>query len=147
VTASLAPSSASTHTGSPIAARLSALRAHMAQRGWQAVLLPSSDPHLSEYLPERWQGRAHFSGFTGSSGTLLVAADRAALFTDSRYWTQAEAQIAGSGIQLEKMATGASTNYIDWIAQQLQPGQVLAVDGGFDAMGVGLPTLRRNASA
>ena len=54
----------------------------MAQQNWQAVLVPSSDPHLSEYLPERWQGRVWLSGFTGSSGTLLVSATQAALFTD-----------------------------------------------------------------
>ena len=68
----------------------------MAQQNWQAVLVPSSDPHLSEYLPERWQGRVWLSGFTGSSGTLLVSATQAALFTDSRYWEQAEAELAGS---------------------------------------------------
>ena len=122
MTASLAPSSASTHTGSPIAARLSALRAHMAQRGWQAVLLPSSDPHLSEYLPERWQGRAHFSGFTGSSGTLLVAADRAALFTDSRYWTQAEAELGGTGVNLVKLDGALVPACAQWL-------QALGLDG------------------
>jgi len=81
-----------------VPARLSALRAHMNQRAWQAVLVPSSDPHLSEYLPEHWQGREWLSGFTGSSGTLLVSAHAAALFTDSRYWEQAEAELAGTGI-------------------------------------------------
>lgn len=87
----------------------------MAQRGWQAVLLPSSDPHLSEYLPERWQGRVHFSGFTGSSGTLLVAADRAALFTDSRYWTQAETELAGTGVDLVKLDGAPTPAYTAWL--------------------------------
>jgi Xaa-Pro aminopeptidase len=109
--------------------RLERLRDAMNAQGLHAVLVPSSDPHLSEYLPERWQGRQWLSGFTGSVGSLVVTPDRAALFADSRYWAQAEAQIAGSGIQLERMNSGASTQYIDWIAQQLQPGQVVAVDG------------------
>jgi Xaa-Pro aminopeptidase len=100
---------------SAIPAQLAVLRAHMSRQGWDAVLLPSSDPHLSEYLPERWQGRAHFSGFTGSSGTLLVAADKAALFTDSRYWTQAEAELAGSGIDLVKLDGPPLPAYMEWL--------------------------------
>lgn len=112
-----APTDTSTHAAlaSPIPARLSTLRAHMAAQGWQAVLLPSSDPHLSEYLPERWQGRAHFSGFTGSSGNLLVAADRAAVFTDSRYWTQAEAELAGSGVDLVKLDGAFNPACVEWL--------------------------------
>ena len=123
--------------------RIDRLRDAMTAQGAHAVFVPSSDPHLSEYLPDRWQGRQYLSGFTGSVGSLVVTQDRAALFADSRYWTQAEAQIAGSGIQLEKMATGASTNYIDWIAQQLQPGQVLAVDG--QVLGLSLANTLRTA--
>lgn len=109
--------------------RIERLRDALTAAGAHAVLVPSADPHLSEYLPGRWQGREWLSGFTGSVGSLVVTRDRAALFADSRYWAQAEAQLAGSGIQLEKMASGASTIYIDWIANQLQPGEVLAVDG------------------
>lgn len=100
---------------SPIQARLAALRAHMAKQGWHAVLLPSSDPHLSEYLPERWQGRAHFSGFTGSSGTLLVSAECAAVFTDSRYWTQAEAELAGTGVDLVKLDGAFNPACVEWL--------------------------------
>ena len=84
----------------------------MAQQNWQAVLVPSSDPHLSEYLPERWQGRVWLSGFTGSSGTLLVSATQAALFTDSRYWEQAEAELAGSGVALVKLEGAATPAYV-----------------------------------
>lgn len=109
--------------------RIERLRDALAAHGVHALLVPSSDPHLSEYLPERWQGRQWASGFTGSVGSLVVTRDGAALFADSRYWAQAEAQLAGSGIALEKINSGASTQYIDWIAQALQPGQVLAVDG------------------
>ena len=117
-----------------IPARLQALRDHMATRGWDAVLLPSSDPHLSEYLPERWQGRAHFSGFTGSSGTLLVSATRAAVFTDSRYWTQAEAELADTGVDLVKLDGAFNPACVTWLqGLPSEPGQktdhTLATDG------------------
>ena len=123
--------------------RIERLRDALIEQGAHAVLVPSSDPHLSEYLPGRWQGREYLSGFTGSVGSLVVTRDSAALFADSRYWAQAEAQIAGSGITLEKMATGASTIYIDWIAKALQPGQVLAVDG--QVLGLSLANALRSA--
>jgi Xaa-Pro aminopeptidase len=114
---------------SPIPARLAALRAALVRRDVAAVLVPSSDPHLSEYLPERWQGRVHFSGFTGSMGTLVVTREQAALFADSRYWTQAEAELAGSSITLVKIPTGAATHHVDWLAATLAAGETLAVDG------------------
>ncbi|MFM2341784.1 MAG: hypothetical protein RLZZ592_1437, partial [Pseudomonadota bacterium] len=117
-----------THSPSPIPARLAALREALARHDLAAVLVPSSDPHLSEYLPERWQGRVHFSGFTGSMGTLVVTRDRAAVFADSRYWTQAEAELAGTTVELVKIPTGAATHPIDWLAATLSPGQTLAVD-------------------
>ena len=102
-----------------------ALKAHQAQ----AVLVPSSDPHLSEYLPERWQGRQWSSGFTGSMGTLAVSLDQAVLFADSRYWSQAEAELRGTGIRLEKIPTGAATHHNDWLARQAGQGGVVLVDG------------------
>ncbi len=102
-----------------------ALKAHKAQ----AVLIPSSDPHLSEYLPERWQGREWSSGFTGSMGTLAVTQDRAVLFADSRYWSQAEAELRGSGIALVKIPTGAATHHNEWLAQQTGQGASVLVDG------------------
>ena len=117
-----------THSPSPIPARLAALRQALVRHDLAAVLVPSSDPHLSEYLPERWQGRVHFSGFTGSMGTLVVTRDRAAVFADSRYWTQAEAELAGTTVELVKIPTGAATHAIDWLTATLSPGQTLAVD-------------------
>jgi Xaa-Pro aminopeptidase len=123
--------------------RIERVRDALHASGAHAVLVPSSDPHLSEYLPGRWQGREYLSGFTGSVGSLVVTRDHAALFADSRYWAQAEAQLAGSGILLEKMNSGASTLYIDWIARQLQPGQVLAVDG--QVLGLSLANTLRAA--
>nr|WP_316644213.1 aminopeptidase P family protein [uncultured Roseateles sp.] len=114
---------------SEITLRLARLRDAMQAQQVHGVLVPSSDPHLSEYLPARWQGREWLSGFTGSMGTLVVTLDRAALFADMRYWTQAEVELAGTGIDLVKIPSGAATHFIDWTAQQLQAGQSLAVDG------------------
>ena len=109
--------------------RIERVREALVRHGAHALLVPSADPHLSEYLPERWQGRQWLSGFTGSMGTLVVTLDRAALFADSRYWVQAEGELTGSGIELEKIPTGAAMHHIDWIARQLAKGQTLLVDG------------------
>jgi Xaa-Pro aminopeptidase len=114
---------------SPITLRIERVRDALKGQGAHAALVPSADPHLSEYLPERWQGREWLSGFTGSMGTLVVTLERAALFADSRYWAQAEKELAGTGIDLVKIPTGAATHYIEWIAEQLATGQALAVDG------------------
>lgn len=113
----------------PQALRIERVRDALRAQGAHAALVPSADPHLSEYLPERWQGREWLSGFTGSMGTLVVTLERAALFADSRYWSQAERELAGTGIELVKIPTGAATHYIEWIVEQLQAGQTLAVDG------------------
>ncbi|MEN3278658.1 MAG: Xaa-Pro aminopeptidase [Massilia sp.] len=110
------------------AARLEQLRAAMARHGVDAFIVPSSDPHLSEYLPRRWQGREWISGFTGSVGTFIATADFAGVWTDGRYWTQAEAELAGSNIALMKIPSGASLLHIDWLAANMQPGQTVAVD-------------------
>jgi Xaa-Pro aminopeptidase len=114
---------------SPVRLRITQLREEMARAGVHAVLVPSSDPHLSEYLPGHWQGREWFSGFTGSMGTLVVAADRAALFADSRYWVQAEAELAGTGIDLVKISSGSSPAHVDWLAAHTPRGATVAVDG------------------
>ena len=109
--------------------RLAALRKAMQHHRLDAYLVPSSDPHLSEYLPERWQAREWLSGFTGSVGTLIVTADFAGLWVDSRYWSQAEAQLAGTSIMLMKIVAGGGVAHIDWLAQQLSTGQCVGVDG------------------
>jgi Xaa-Pro aminopeptidase len=114
---------------SPIPVRLESVRDALRDQGIDALLVPSSDPHLSEYLPERWQGRVWLSGFTGSMGTLVVTTERAALFADSRYWVQAERELRGSGIDLVKIPTGAATHHIEWLAQHVRKGGSVAVDG------------------
>jgi Xaa-Pro aminopeptidase len=108
--------------------RLAALRAAMARHQIDAFIVPSSDPHLSEYLPGRWKGREWMSGFTGSVGTFIATADFAGVWTDGRYWTQAETELAGSEIKLMKIPSGASLLHIDWLAENMKPGQTVAVD-------------------
>ena len=112
----------------PIRARLVTLREVMAREGVDALLVPSADPHLSEYLPERWQGRQHFSGFSGSMGTLVVMMDKAAVFADSRYWVQAEAELQGTGVDLVKIPTGTATHHVNWLTEQVRRGGTVAVD-------------------
>jgi Xaa-Pro aminopeptidase len=112
-----------------IACRLTRLRQNMVASKMDAVLVPSSDPHLSEYLPGRWQGRQWLSGFTGSAGTLIVTADFAGVWTDGRYWEQAEVELNGTGIEVMKILPGAGPAYIGWLAQHLTAGQTVAVDG------------------
>lgn len=118
--------------------RLAALRAAMKREHIYAVLVPSSDPHLSEYLPERWQSREWLSGFTGSMGTLVVTEDRALLFADSRYWQQAERELSGTTISLYKIKSGASLEHIDWLATNIAANHTVAVDGAV----LGLATMR-----
>ncbi|CAB3763487.1 Xaa-Pro aminopeptidase [Burkholderia puraquae] len=115
---------------SPVPARLALLRGAMAREDLAAYLVPSADPHLSEYLPERWQARRWLSGFTGSVGTLVVTADFAGLWVDSRYWVQADAELAGTGVQLMKMTGGQqSAPHVDWLAQNVAAGTTVGVDG------------------
>ena len=110
----------------PVRERMERVRQALAAHGAQALLVPSADPHLSEYLPGRWQGREWLSGFTGSMGTLVVTASQAALFADSRYWQQAEDQLLGSGIDLVKIPTGAATHHIQWLADHTPRSSVTA---------------------
>jgi Xaa-Pro aminopeptidase len=114
----------------PSAGHLARLREAMASAGLAAYVVPSSDPHLSEYLPQRWQARQWLSGFTGSAGTLVVTQDFAGVWADSRYWVQAEEQLAGTGIELMKMAGGAQAQaHVDWLATRLAAGERVGVDG------------------
>lgn len=130
-------------TNSPIPARLQELRRAMHDAGLTAYIVPSSDPHLSEYLPARWQGRERFSGFTGSVGTLVVTDNFAGLWVDSRYWSHAEKELAGTGVQMMKIASAAATLHIDWLAENLAEGDTVGVDGAV----LGLATARLMAAS
>lgn len=102
-----------------IAQRLQALRQIMAQMQLDAFLIPSSDPHDSEYLAPHWQCRAWLSGFTGSAGTLFVCSTAAALWTDSRYYLQAEQQLTNSGIELMRDGETQTPNFAQWLLQHI----------------------------
>ncbi|NUZ07154.1 aminopeptidase P family protein [Piscinibacter koreensis] len=119
----------------PIPARLEAVRGALRRRGLAALLVPSNDPHLSEYLPAHWQGRRWLSGFTGSMATLVVTLERAALFADSRYWVQAETELAGSTVELVKIGSAAAPAHVDWIVRHVGAGARVAVDGDVLALG------------
>jgi Xaa-Pro aminopeptidase len=109
--------------------RLARLQGLLAEERLQALVIPSSDPHVSEYVPARWQGRVWFSGFTGSLGTLVVMPDHAALFADGLYWDQAEAELEGTGIELVRTTAGSQTGYMPWLAERMTGGSVVCVDG------------------
>ncbi|HUH88317.1 MAG TPA: aminopeptidase P family protein [Pusillimonas sp.] len=109
--------------------RINALRQAMADQGVDACVVLSSDPHLSEYLPEHWQARAWLSGFQGSAGTLVVTASFAGLWTDSRYWEQAVGDLAGTGIETMRAGADDVPGIVPWLAAQLPPAARVAVHG------------------
>jgi Xaa-Pro aminopeptidase len=113
--------------------RLAQTRQLMSREGIHALLVPSADPHLSEYLPGYWQGRQWLSGFHGSVGTLIVTPDFAGVWADSRYWEQASKELKGSGIELVKLQPGQPSP-LDWLAEQTPEGGVVAVDGAVMAV-------------
>ena len=112
-----------------IAHRLTKLRTIMQEHEIDALILPSSDPHQSEYLSEHWKSRAYFSGFSGSSGYLIVFMDYAALWTDSRYFLQAEKELEGSGIILHKQQVPHAPEHIEWMCQKLKSGAKVGIEG------------------
>lgn len=120
-------------TNGVVPQRLAHIRQLMSREGIHALLVPSADPHLSEYLPGYWQGRQWLSGFHGSVGTLIVTADFAGVWADSRYWEQAGKELKGSGIELVKLQPG-QPGPLDWLAEQTPPGAVVAVDGAVMAV-------------
>lgn len=101
----------------------------MAEQGLDAYVIPATDPHISEYLPAHWRIIEWVSGFTGSAGTLVITKDFAGLWTDSRYFVQAEAQLAGSGVQLMKLLTPHTPEFIDWLTLTLRAGATVGTDG------------------
>ncbi|MEI4524124.1 MULTISPECIES: aminopeptidase P family protein [unclassified Pseudomonas] len=125
--------SSHTLTEGSVPQRLAHTRELMRREGIHALLVPSADPHLSEYLPGYWQGRQWLSGFHGSVGTLIVTADFAGVWADSRYWEQATKELNGSGIELVKLQPGQPSP-LDWLAEQTLEGGVVAVDGAVMAV-------------
>src|SRR5690606_22300802 len=116
--------------------RLDAIRREMKSQGIDAYIIPSSDPHISEYLPERYKCIAWASGFTGSAGTLAITADFAGLWTDARYFVQAKEQLEGTGFELVKLKTQGAAEYAAWLAEQLPTGSKVAFDGNLASLAV-----------
>ncbi len=109
--------------------RVKALRKKMEENGISAYLIPSSDPHQNEYLPQNYKTREYISGFTGSAGSVIVTKDKAGLWTDGRYFLQAEKQLAGSGIELYKMAVKGFPTVNEFLQEELKNGGKLGLDG------------------
>jgi Xaa-Pro aminopeptidase len=112
-----------------IANRLAALRQLMQRQGIAACIIPSSDPHLSEYVAAHWKRREWISGFDGSAGTVVVLQGQAGLWTDSRYFLQAEMQLKGSGISLFREGLAGVPDYLTWLISNLPEGAVAGIDG------------------
>ncbi len=108
---------------------LALLRGKMKEAGVQAYIIPSSDPHMSEYLPTHWEARSYFSGFNGSAGTLVVTEQESGLWTDGRYFIQASHQLEGSEITLYRMGVKGVPTYIEFINEKLSQGEVVGFDG------------------
>lgn len=108
---------------------LEKLRRLMAGSDFDAYIIPSTDPHMGEYVPKYWEARTWLSGFTGSAGTLVVTKDFAGLWTDSRYFLQAEAELKDSGIELVKLVVPHTPEHVEWLLKKLPKGSVVALDG------------------
>lgn len=110
--------------------KLEALRDLMSRRGVDAVIIPGTDPHHSEYIADHWQFRRWLTGFDGSNGTAAVTANGASLWTDSRYFLQAEQQLADSGFTLMREGLDDTPTIEQWLAGQLDgEDSTLAIDG------------------
>ncbi|MBQ6168222.1 MAG: aminopeptidase P family protein [Muribaculaceae bacterium] len=108
---------------------LEALREEMRRLNVDAVIIPGTDPHQSEYICDHWKFRDWISGFTGSNGTAVVTLDQAALWTDSRYFLQAEIELADSGFVMMKENMGNDPTIHEWLQQVLEEDSVIAIDG------------------
>ena len=108
---------------------LEALREEMRRLNVDAVIIPGTDPHQSEYICDHWKFRDWISGFTGSNGTAVVTLDHAALWTDSRYFLQAEIELEDSGFEMMKENMGNDPTIHEWLQQVLDEDSVIAIDG------------------
>ncbi|MBS7394321.1 MAG: aminopeptidase P family protein [Muribaculaceae bacterium] len=108
---------------------LEALRDLMRSKHIDAVIIPGTDPHQSEYPSEHWKFRDYVSGFTGSNGTAVVTLDDAGLWTDSRYFLQAAEQLEGSGFTLRKENIPGEPTVLEWLGEVLDEDAVVGVDG------------------
>lgn len=118
-----------------ITERIGRLRQCLREQSLSAFIIPSTDPHSGEYVPDHWKTREWVSGFTGSAGTAVITLDDAALWTDSRYFLQAADQLDGTGIRLMKDRLPDTPSIPEWLGQSLSPGAVVGVDGWVNTIG------------
>ncbi len=112
-----------------ITERVTVLRSLLSEKGLSAFIIPSTDPHLSEYVASHWKSREWISGFTGSAGTVVVTLDKAGLWTDSRYFLQAADQLENTGIELFKDGLPTTPTIMEWLSDELKEGESLGLDG------------------
>lgn len=119
--------------------RIKALRTIMEKEGIAAFIIPSTDPHLSEYVAPHWESRKWISGFTGSAGTVVITHHEAGLWTDSRYFLQAAQQLEGTEIVLYKEMLPETPSILAFLAAHLKAEETVGIDGKmFSATQVGL---------
>ncbi|WP_010254806.1 aminopeptidase P family protein, partial [Myroides injenensis] len=116
--------------------KLSEIRFLMKEKGIDGYIIPSSDPHISEYLPDFYKCIAWTSGFTGSAGTLVITQDFAGLWTDSRYFVQAKEQLENTGFELVKLKVQHAPEYVTWLGETLPEGAIVAFDGNLASLAV-----------
>lgn len=109
--------------------RIAALRAILKQEKVKAFIVPSTDPHMSEYVAPHWEARQWISGFTGSAGTVVITETEAGLWTDSRYFLQAAEQLQGTGIELYKEKIMGTPTIADFLKSRLTAEDVVGIDG------------------
>ncbi|MEG2513884.1 MAG: M24B family metallopeptidase, partial [Bacteroidaceae bacterium] len=112
-----------------IVKRIAALREVLKNNSLSAFIIPSTDPHLSEYVASHWKSREWISGFTGSAGTVVITLEKAGLWTDSRYFLQGAQQIEGTGIDLFKEGLPNTPTITEWLCAELSNGETVGVDG------------------
>jgi Xaa-Pro aminopeptidase len=108
--------------------RLAALRTEMQKLDLDAWFISGTDPHSSEYLPLKWKTREYISGFTGSYGTIVVTKTEVGLWTDTRYFLQAEEQLKGTGIKMYKLRVPEAISPETWLSEILNSGNRVGID-------------------
>lgn len=106
----------------PSKVKLTRLRALMKKNDIDAYIIPNTDPHLGEYIPRHWRVVQWLTGFTGSSAYVIVGKKFAGLWTDSRYFLQAEEQLSGSGFSMKKLNVPGELSWIEWLAEKMKRG-------------------------
>jgi len=115
--------------------KIAALRSAMTAHQLDAYILPSGDPHQGEYVADHWKARQWISGFSGSAGIAVITQDHAGLWTDSRYFLQAEEELKGSGMALQKQGVAHAPEHISWLRENLPAGSKVGIDGKLFSVG------------